>query len=195
MNRVKLNEAVKVDYITNAIENRFVVNIYYAGDNTTNKGYRDVEIHKYGLTNSGNEAISAWQRKGASDTPDNLPGWRLFLVDNIKNWAVKSERFDAPRQGYNPSTTRDGILSKIFMTVLDGDSLQKPEPETTQQPEPAQQPQDKVKTIQKPEPETTQQPEPNQEPNTDTIDYEDELGRLNEIITNYKKILLCQKNH
>lgn len=179
-NKQIISEAVKVDYITNAIKNRFVVNIYYDGDDTVNAGYRDIEIHKYGLTKRGNEAISAWQRRGASDTPENMPGWRLFLVNNIRNWIVKKETFDEPRPGYNPNTKSDGLMVKVFMTVTDSnDDIPPQEPKDPENK--------KVVSIKKPEKEI--EPETKEDDVDTTIDYQDEFDKLYEIRRNFKNII------
>lgn len=198
-----LSEAVKVNYITNAIEKRLVVNIYYKGDNTIKPGYRDIEIHKYGLTKAGNEAISAYQVDGVSDYSrkgSEIPGWRLFLVQNIRNWAVKSKTFE-PRPGYNSNPDNDGLMPKIFMTVTDietiGDEIPVPkEPNNNvkkvigvNKPEPSK-PEPKKQPEREPEPEFSKDDELDSGNNIyETIDYQDDFDKLYEIKNQFKNIL------
>jgi hypothetical protein len=69
-------------------------------------GYGDavrvVEPHIYGVNTAGHEALRAWLRPGQSRTdPDG--GWRMFLVDEMRNLQVLDDVFPAPRTGYNPN--------------------------------------------------------------------------------------------
>lgn len=108
-----LREAVSRDAISDAIRNKKVVTIYYAGDQTINKGYREVEIVAFGPHKvSGNVVVRAWQRRGASDTPENQPGWRLFRLDKITNISPTTETFETPRPYFNP--TGDKHMSQVF---------------------------------------------------------------------------------
>lgn len=110
---ILLREAVSRDAISDAIRNRKVVTIYYAGDQTINKGYREVEIVAFGPhVKSGNVVVRAWQRRGASDTPDNQPGWRLFRLDGITSIAPTTDTFESPRPYFNPSG--DKHMSQVF---------------------------------------------------------------------------------
>lgn len=113
LKRIIIKEAISRDSVIDAIRNKKVVTIYYAGDKTINKGYREVEIVAIGPHNkSGNIVVRAWQRRGASDTPDNQPGWRLFRLDKINNISPTSDTFETPRPYFNPSG--DKHMSQVF---------------------------------------------------------------------------------
>lgn len=113
LKRVILREAVSRDSVTDAIRNKKVVTIYYAGDQTINKGYREVEMVAFGPhKDSGNVVVRAWQTRGSSDTPENRPGWRLFRLDKINSISPTTETFDTPRPYFNPSD--DKHMSQVF---------------------------------------------------------------------------------
>lgn len=67
-----LKEYASQGDIADAIDNREIIFIYYAGDDTINRGYRTIEPHVLGIIrkNNGNGelAVRAWQQAGASDT-------------------------------------------------------------------------------------------------------------------------------
>lgn len=110
-----LNEAVNRQTITDSINQKSICVIYYAGDETINKGYREIEPVAYGTTIAGNEAVRAWQIRGASDTPDNLPGWRLFRVDRIVNWTKTFSTYTQPRPNYNQNG--DDTMAQVFLNA------------------------------------------------------------------------------
>ena len=113
LKRIIIKEAISRDSVIDAIRNKKVVAIYYAGDKTINKGYREVEIVAIGPhIKSDNTVVRAWQRRGASDTPDNQPGWRLFRLDKINNISPTSDTFETPRPYFNPSG--DKHMSQVF---------------------------------------------------------------------------------
>ena len=113
LKRIIIKEAISRDSVIDAIRNKKVVTIYYAGDKTINKGYREVEIVAIGPhIKSDNTVVRAWQRRGASDTPDNQPGWRLFRLDKINNISPTSDTFETPRPYFNPSG--DKHMSQVF---------------------------------------------------------------------------------
>jgi hypothetical protein len=61
---------------------------------------RIVEPHIYGVNTAGHEALSAWMRPGQSRTnPDG--GWRMFLVDDMRDVRVLDDTFVGPRTDYN----------------------------------------------------------------------------------------------
>lgn len=107
-----LNEAVSDDKIANAIQNYEFIYIYYAGDDTIERGYRTVRPFVLGTSTAGNKVVRAWQDKGKSDSlrPDSprkrkdhewfidndgkeKPGWRLFRVDKITSMYPTGKRF------------------------------------------------------------------------------------------------------
>ena len=66
------------------------------------EGYeRVVEPHAYGVNTAGHEALSAWLAAGWSASATE-PGWRMFLVDQMRDVAALAEPFPAARPGYNP---------------------------------------------------------------------------------------------
>ena len=102
--RQLLTEATTDNRIVDAINNYKYIYIYYEGDDTVQKGYRTIRPFRLGALksnteNNGQLALRAWQDKGTSDSFkwgdkagrrrsqheywDNVPGWRLFLVNNI----------------------------------------------------------------------------------------------------------------
>ena len=64
--------------IADAIDNREVIYIYYAGDDTIRRGWRTVEPHVLGFIKredgDGELAVRAWEQAGASDTFKNPVG-------------------------------------------------------------------------------------------------------------------------
>jgi predicted DNA-binding transcriptional regulator YafY len=103
--------------VMDAISNRNITTIYYAGDKTIAKGYRDIEPVCLGTSKRNNMVLRAWQREGSSDTPENLPGWRLFRLDGIKYFQTRDEQFNEIRPGYNLKGDRDMI--RIYkMTIF-----------------------------------------------------------------------------
>ena len=124
-----LKEYVSRNDIVDAIENRKVIYIYYAGDNTVKKGYRTIEPYLIGKSTAGNTVLRAWQQAGASDSnrgigrtrrpdKDAIPGWRLFYVDGITSIMPTGKEFStAPqdiRPKYNPN---DKQMTQIFVAV------------------------------------------------------------------------------
>ncbi len=133
-----LTEAVQKSKVMDAINNHDLVTIYYDGDETINKGYRTIEPYVFGVTKAGNDAIRAWQTKGASDTPNGdgkdklkeIPGWRMFRLDRIKNWNTTLQKYNTDkdwmstnRPKYNP---QDRDLKSIYIAFEPSDA---PQPE------------------------------------------------------------------
>ncbi len=108
-----LTEWVDRNDVMDAVNNSDVVYIYYAGDNTVNKGYRTIEPYLLGVHEStGNLVLRAWQQAGASDTKstatrsnDEIPGWRLFRLDGITSFMKTFKKYDPtnPRPKFNPA--------------------------------------------------------------------------------------------
>lgn len=113
------------DPYEDAIINKRVVSFDYMGDKENAPGKRTgVEPVCYGVTKN-KKYIRAWQKGGFSkslkDNPDKkdreLPGWRLFRVDRIKNWTpTGNETFTAsPADNFNKNG--DGHIDRIIAIV------------------------------------------------------------------------------
>ncbi len=127
ISRALLHEAVQASRITTSMKKRIVNKIFYAGDNTEQKGWRSIEIFAYGRNRSGNDIIRAWQREGVTDTPNgngvdplrNKPGWRVFRVDGITSFQNSIQTFTADAatcqaRKYNP---HDSDMATIYYSV------------------------------------------------------------------------------
>ena len=69
-------------------------------------GYeRVVEPHLYGVNSAGHESLSGWLVSGWSSS-DPEPGWRTYLVDQMRDTAALAEGFSGTREGYNPNDSR-----------------------------------------------------------------------------------------
>jgi hypothetical protein len=126
--KIRLNEWVSRDNIVDAIKNKDVVYIYYAGDETINKGYRTIEPFVLGRTKAGNLALRAWQQAGATDRGNNptrkndeIPNWRLFRLDGITSMVKTLRKFETDpsyiatkRPKYNP---KDSQMVEIIMAI------------------------------------------------------------------------------
>ena len=85
--------------ICDAIRARRLLGLVYDGFE------RVVEPHGYGVNSAGREALSAWLVSGWS-TSDPDPGWRMYLVPEMRDVAATAEPFDGARPGYNPEDSR-----------------------------------------------------------------------------------------
>jgi hypothetical protein len=85
--------------ICDAIRTRRLLRFVYDGYE------RVVEPHVYGVNSAGNEALSAWLVSGWSKSePD--PGWRMYLVTEMRDVTATAEAFGGARPGYNPDDSR-----------------------------------------------------------------------------------------
>lgn len=118
-----LNEWISRSTVSDAINNRDVVTIYYdsALDTTINRGYRIIEPYCLGMSKAGNLVVRAWQQSGASDTPEDLAGWRMFRLDGIKTMYSTYKKFNTSseflkqnRPNYNPD---DRDMTQILVAV------------------------------------------------------------------------------
>ena len=105
-------EAVNRNQIMTAINNRNVCTIYYEGDTISNPGYREIEPYVYGLSKRENPVIRAYQLEGKTDTPENMPGWRMFRVDRMVDFVNSGDIFNEPKPLYNPSGDKD--MTRIY---------------------------------------------------------------------------------
>jgi hypothetical protein len=77
-------------------------------------GYeRVVEPHAYGVNTAGHEAVSAWLAGGWS-TSATEPGWRMYLIDGMRDVAALAQGFEGPRQGFNPD---DPHFVRLFCQI------------------------------------------------------------------------------
>lgn len=112
----------KYNNLGQAINDKRVVIIFYEGDDTISRGARAIEPVVLGTHfQSGNPVVRAWQIQGASDSPDNLPGWRLFRVDRIGSLRTTEDTFSTPRPKYDPN---DDHITSQDATAQFGAALQ-----------------------------------------------------------------------
>jgi hypothetical protein len=107
------------DAIKDAINNKRVVRLYYAGDKEEPPGWRTMvkpvfygtaTTKKRGVT-PGQNYVRAWVESGKSVSGEKnpekkkLPQWRFFREDRIKKWEVEGDKTfsEVPGPGYNPS--------------------------------------------------------------------------------------------
>lgn len=130
-----LTESVNRNRIISAINNRYVIKMYY-DDPDGKPGFRTIEPFVYGTGNGGTknlppnrEYIRAWIRSDWSNTltaPDNKSRdrvrWRLFRVDKIKgfNNIVNNKTFESDpefirqyRPQYNPNDKDLNVIASI----------------------------------------------------------------------------------
>ena len=109
------------DAIKDAINNKRIVSVNYAGDKEEPSGWRlGVEPFFYGTATEkrkgvtpGQNYVRVWVGSGKSVTGDKnpLPGWRFFREDRIIDWKVNStETFKQIRPGFNE--TGDKVLDR-----------------------------------------------------------------------------------
>ena len=105
--------------VMDSIRNRSLCSIFYEGDTVNTPGWRTIEPVCFGLSKTklggGNPVLRAWQREGASDTPDNMPGWRLFRLDRIRNFNQTLDSFDKARPNYNPNG--DKTMRTVYLNA------------------------------------------------------------------------------
>ena len=99
--------------ITQAINDKRLINIYYDDDRTGLTGWRRVEPFAVGRNKYGNDVLRAWQEHGVSasyppgkthDPLTHVPGWRMFRLDKITNInTAGNDRFTEPKPKYNPA--------------------------------------------------------------------------------------------
>lgn len=133
-----LTEVVNRKDLIDAIKNRKVIYIYYAGhdDKSNNgrgvvtKGFRTIEPYLIGVTKPGNLVLRAWQQNGASDSnkginrtprPDHdiLPGWRLFYVDGITSMLLTGKKFSTAKNKIRPKYNPDDKQMKEIIYAID----------------------------------------------------------------------------
>jgi hypothetical protein len=96
---------VKNSLLAQAVTNRKIIRFWYNGL------MRTAEPHTYGIhVSTGNEVLSAYQTGGFGHSGE-LPGWRLFSLDEIRDIVADEGIFKFTRPGYNPIDSR---MSHIF---------------------------------------------------------------------------------
>ena len=112
-------EVASIQSLTNAINKRQKVVIYYDGDEPGGKGLREIEPVCFGYSKSENPVLRAWDNSGASHTAykgkQPLPGWRLFRVDKILSFKPTGETFNEPKPDFNPNG--DKGMTRILSLV------------------------------------------------------------------------------
>jgi predicted DNA-binding transcriptional regulator YafY len=112
-------EVASIQSLTNAINKRQKVVIYYDGDEPGGKGLREIEPVCFGYSKSENPVLRAWDNSGASHTAykgkQPLPGWRLFRVDKILSFKPTGETFNEPKPDFNPNG--DKGMTRILALV------------------------------------------------------------------------------
>lgn len=106
-----LREQIDEGDILDAIEEKWVVRIYYSGDEEIERGWRAIEIYAYGISTAGNKVIRAFQLQGYTKTL--VQKWKLFRVDKIK-----SIEFIRPFSQLRPQFNRNGDRGMIRVIKL-----------------------------------------------------------------------------
>lgn len=92
--------------IVQAVVNRQLLQFFYDG------GERVVEVHCYGQTSKGNDAIRAFQVRGYSSS--GQLGWRIFTLAKASSLELLEETFDNPRPDYK---TGDKGMTLIYAEI------------------------------------------------------------------------------
>lgn len=66
---------------------------------------RVVEPHLCGQNAAGHDVLLAWLVRGHSKS-DPRPGWRNYLLTEIRSLQVLEETFEEPRPGFKPDNPR-----------------------------------------------------------------------------------------
>jgi len=110
-------EVASMSSVTDAINKRQKVIIYYDGDEPGGKGLREIEPVCLGYSKAGNLVVRAWDIEGSSHRDfigtKPLPGWRLFRLDKILSLKPTGENFSTQRPNFN--TTGDKTMSRVLV--------------------------------------------------------------------------------
>src|SRR6266571_564604 len=86
--------------VCTAIRNQTLLSFRYED------GYeRVVEPHLCGRNTADHDALSAWLVRGHSQS-DARPGWRDYLLAEMRSVELLKDDFDGPRKGFNPIDPR-----------------------------------------------------------------------------------------
>lgn len=112
-------EQASIDSITDAINNKMKVIIYYDGDEPGGRGLREIEPVCLGVSKKGNLVLRAWDSEGASHRGflgiRPLPSWRLFRLDRITSFRPTGESFNTMRPNYNPRG--DKSMTNVYINA------------------------------------------------------------------------------
>ncbi len=89
--------------ICDAIHKRRRVRFWYRG------GIRIVQPYAYGVAAGGHPILRAYQVSGYSRSGEH--GWKLFRVDEIKEFTTLDETFEGLQEGY---MRNDPTMMKIY---------------------------------------------------------------------------------
>ena len=89
--------------ICDAIHKHRRVRFWYQG------GIRTVEPYAYCVADGGHPILRAYQVSGYSHSREH--GWKLFRVDEIKEFTTLEETFEGPQEGY---MRNDPMMTKIY---------------------------------------------------------------------------------
>jgi hypothetical protein len=93
---------------SDAIANKKTLEILYS-----DRVWRTIEPHTYGINNAGNYAVSAYRTK-KERFPNEKPDWRMYLSSEIIEIRETGSTFNGPRSGYSPTPkTFSRVISKL----------------------------------------------------------------------------------
>lgn len=115
-----LNESVTPNEVNDAINNKIQVIINYSDEKNRAPNKRLIEPYAYGLTQSGNEVLRAYQYDG--DTFRGKPKWKFFRLDRIQSWNPTENHFNAQpnERGWNAEDYNmkgDDSMTTVFNQV------------------------------------------------------------------------------
>jgi len=96
--------------LTQAIQAKTIVRIRYKDE----IGERLIEPFCYGRGGSDKELLRAWEISGFSNHPDDVPNWRLFIVENISSMELTDKNFTGIRPFYTPN---DSAMSEVYAHI------------------------------------------------------------------------------
>jgi hypothetical protein len=106
-------EVANRDEVIKSIKDRSATLIYYEGDTVNNPGWRTIEPVCAGTTKKNNPVLRAWQTEGATDT--EVPGWKFFRLDRVRNFQRTKDSFTEVRPGYNPNG--DKSMNQVWLNA------------------------------------------------------------------------------
>ncbi len=92
------------ELLCNAIAKRNLLSFTYDGFS------RVVEPHLCGQNGAGHDILTAWLVGGYSKS-DPKPGWRTYLLSEMRNVRVLDDTFQCPRPGFN---SRDARIARTY---------------------------------------------------------------------------------
>jgi len=117
----QIKETVSELSIEKAISEHTKLFINYDGDKNIAKGRRFISPYVLGkLKNTNNLGLRAYESMGDSEHPEDIPGWRLFLVDSISTihntdtvFKLRSD-YKPNDKGFNTINVKAKKLSKAM---------------------------------------------------------------------------------